>query len=262
MTRLRRCPFCFEDESPSREHLFSQPICDALGLDRETVAVSYDDNSGESRVPVPLSQRTVKLPCSSCNSGWMSQLEMDTGSLLAEWARNPRTPLGAEGVDVLTRWLVKTLFVLGFAEGDSRHFMISPTETMVPDITAAKQLIGGERLEGIAAGAARSSRTNLLWAAGNPSVVAPARLSSRVVNAAAFNLGPIQLWVAVPLMKPDSLVLPARVASLDETLTFSQLRPGQSTLDLSRIRATYSAETANQILMAIDAAEQQASRPA
>ena len=50
----------------------------------------------------------------------------NTGVLLAEWTRNPRTPLGAEGVDVLTRWLVKTLFVPGFAEGDSRHFMVSP----------------------------------------------------------------------------------------------------------------------------------------
>ncbi len=50
----------------------------------------------------------------------------NTGFLLAEWTRNPRTPLGAEGVDVLTRWLVKTLFVPGFGEGDSRHFMVSP----------------------------------------------------------------------------------------------------------------------------------------
>lgn len=261
MTRLRLCPFCFEEESPSREHLFSQPICDALDLDRETVAVSYDANSGETGVPVPLSQRTVKLPCGSCNSGWMSQLEVETGSLLAGWVGNPRTPLGEDGVDVLTRWLVKTLFVLGFAEGDSRHFMANPTETIVPDITTAKQLIAGERLEGIAAGAAKSSRTNLLWAVGNPSVVAAAGLSSRVVNAAAFNLGPIQLWVAVPLMQPDSLVLPARVASLDETLTFSQLRPGQASLDLSRIRATYSAATARQIFMAIEEAKQ-ASRSA
>jgi hypothetical protein len=262
MTRLRLCPFCFEEESPSREHLFSQPICDALGLDRETVAVSYDANSGETGVPVPLSQRTVKLPCSSCNSGWMSQLEVDTGSLLAGWARNRRTALGAEGVDLLTRWLVKTLFVLGFAEGDSRHFMVSPTETMVPDVATAKQLIAGERLEGVAAGAARSARTSLLWTLGNPSVVAPAGLSSRVVNAAAFNMGPIQLWVAVPLQQPDNLVLPARIASLEETLAFSQLLPGQSSLDLSRIRATYSTETANQILMAIETAEQQASRSA
>lgn len=261
MTRLRRCPFCFEEESPSREHLFSQPICDALGLDRETVTVSYDANSGQTGVPVPLSQRTVKLPCGSCNSGWMSQLEVETGSLLAGWVGNLRTPLGEDGVDALTRWLVKTLFVLGFAEGDSRHFMTSPAETIVPDITTAKQLIAGERLEGVAVGAARSARTNRIWALGNPSVVAAAGLSSRVVNAAAFNLGPIQLWVAVPLMQPDSLVLPARVASLEETLTFTQLRPGQASLDLSRIRATYSAATARQIFTAIEEAEQ-ASRSA
>lgn len=240
MTRLHLCPFCFEEESPSREHLFSQPICDALGLDRETVAVSYDANSGVAGVPVPLSQRTVKLPCSSCNSGWMSQLEVDTGSVLAGWVGNPRKPLGEDGVDVLTRWLVKTLFVLGFAEGDSRHFMVSPTEIIVPDVTAAKQLIAGDRLEGVAAGAARSARANVLWALGNPSIVAPAGLSSRVVNAAAFNMGPVQLWVAVPLLQPDDLFLPARIASLEKTLTFSRLRPGRSSLDLTRIRATYS----------------------
>lgn len=261
MAGLRLCPFCFDEGSPSREHLFSQPICDALGLDRETVAVSYDANSGETGVPVPLSQRMVKLPCDSCNSGWMSQLEVDTGSLLARWVGNPRTPLGEDGVDVLTRWLSKTLFVLGFAEGDSRHFMTSPTETIVPDITTAKKLMAGERLESVVAGAARSSRTNHLWALGNPSVVAPAGLSSKVVNAAAFNMGPIQLWAVVPLVKPDDLVLPARIASLDETLTFSRLRPGRSSLDLTRIRATYSPASARQIFMAIEATKQ-ASRSA
>jgi hypothetical protein len=139
--------------------------------------------------------------------------------------------------------------------------MATPTETVVPDITTAKQLIAGERLEGVAGGAARSARTSLLWALGNPSVVAPTGLSSRVVNAASFNMGPIQLWAVVPLVQPDDLVLPARIASLEATLTFSQLRPGQSSLDLSRIRATYSPATAKQIFTAIEAAKQ-ASRSA
>lgn len=247
MAGLRRCPFCFEEERPSKEHLFSEPVCDALGLDRATAAISYDANTEKAGVPVPLNQRTVKLPCRACNSEWMSQLEEDTGSLLAGWVGNPGSHLGAEGVAVLTRWLVKTLFVLSFAEGDSRQFMTSPTETMVPDVTIAKKLIAEERLAGIAAGAAQAAPTNLLWALGNPTISGPEGLSSRVVNAAAFNLGPLQMWVAVPLIRPDELTLPPRIDQLTKCLIFSDLRPGQSSLDLSEIRATYSPITASQI---------------
>ncbi len=68
MTRLRLCPFCFEEANPSREHPSSQPVRDALRLDWETVTGSVATNSGESGIPVPAQPETrpgVPAPASA-----------------------------------------------------------------------------------------------------------------------------------------------------------------------------------------------------
>ena len=83
-----KCVFCLAGSRTtkiSKEHLFSKPICSALGIDRTKVIASLDGNTGEVSRPLRLDQRLVKLPCVDCNSGWMEQLERDTARTLRRW---------------------------------------------------------------------------------------------------------------------------------------------------------------------------------
>ena len=73
----------------------------------------------------------------------MSKLENETASVLRRWLADPEHGLGVVGVSHLTRWLVKTAIVLGFAELDARRFLAEPTEVSVPDITAARIVAAG-----------------------------------------------------------------------------------------------------------------------
>lgn len=57
------CPFCLSDQKLTKEHLFSRPICNALGVDRATLVKSVDGRNGDVGVAVPLGERSIRLPC-------------------------------------------------------------------------------------------------------------------------------------------------------------------------------------------------------
>lgn len=125
------CPFCLKASKASKEHLFSKPICNVLGIDRAMDVASYDENSGELGPIVPLKQRAVRLPCEDCNSGWISDLEIQTARTIRRWMSKPQNPLVRSGDENMMRWLVKMAIVLGFAEGGSRRFMETPIDVAV-----------------------------------------------------------------------------------------------------------------------------------
>lgn len=239
------CPFCLSDAKSSKEHLFSRPICNAVGLDRSMLVASLDGCSSAIGPVSPLDQRAVRLPCEACNSGWMSDLESDAARTIRRWMSKSDERLTKSGVVHLGRWLVKTMVVLGFSESGSRQFMDKPTQTAIPDITTAKKIAAGSVPDGVVAGAARVNDSSMLWGTGNPTVVpsGPDRISCRAVNVAAFNLGSLQLWVAVPLVAPDSLRLPKGVTRLNHQLRSRSLRPRTSNLDPTQVVAEYSDRT-------------------
>lgn len=202
------CPFCFEEKPASREHIFSKTICGALGVDRASLSVSLNANDETLGHPLALDDRAVKLPCESCNSGWMSRLETDTAQVLSGWLEDPATPLTPIGVYTITRWLTKTAFVLTFADADARRFMSTPQETALPDFTTAKLVARGSGLGHVRAGVAVSNNMPLFWAVGNSTVEppGPGRISCRAVNAAAFNLGPISCGWPCHLWRLTALI--------------------------------------------------------
>ena len=254
--RSMKCPFCLGSGKRSKEHLLSNPICTTLGVDRATLTASYNANTGEVGYPTQLDDKTVKLPCEECNSGWMSRLEQDTAAALEVWITQSDSPLGAEGWNHLSRWLAKTALVFSFAEADARRFMRNPTETAMPDITACRNLGSGQLPATLECGVARANG-ELMWEVGNPTVTCAGqrKLSARAVNAAAFNLGPLQFWVALPVISADRIRMPPGVARLRPDLTYAKLRLGRDPMRLSEIRAHYSKGAVDSFWLAVELAQ-------
>jgi len=191
----------------------------------------------------------------------MSDLERDTAHTLRRWMARPSERLTAAGVRYLTRWLVKTAIVFGFAESDSRRFMEYPTETLVPDITTARALASGDVPGDVTIGAARvaASRHAYVWGAGNATVEpkGPDRISSRAVNVVALNLGELQLWVVMPVIaKPDELRLPRGVIRLHSQVRYGSLRTRRGNVDPTGVTATYSDATTERVFGALETAKQ------
>lgn len=248
------CPFCLEASKTTKEHLFSQPICDAVGIDRMMDVASYDGNSGQLGPIVPLNQRSVRLPCESCNSGWMSDLEVQTARTIRRWMSTPEKPLGRSGYETMMRWLVKTAVVLGFSEGGSRRFMDAPTDVAVPDITTAKEIRAGLVPSHVLGGAAKVGRSRYVWGTGNATVspTGPDLLNSRAINVAALNLGPVQLWAVIPIVKPERVAFPRGVIRLHPRVAFQSLPTRTGELDPSQVRATFSLSTSEAFFRAVD----------
>lgn len=249
-----KCVFCLAGSRTtkiSKEHLFSKPICSALGIDRTKMIASLDGNTGEVSRPLRLDQRLVKLPCVDCNSGWMEQLERDTARTLRRWLSEPSSRLTTSGYAHVVRWTAKTAIVFGFAELGSRQFLANQTDAAVPDITIARQLANGE-VPDILIGGARASRTDQAWGAGNASVepVGPDRISSRAVNVLALTLGELQLWGVLPVIQPDDVHLPPGVQRLLPNSKSRSLRGRQGGLDPSQVTAFFSDATTEAFMSA------------
>lgn len=253
-----KCPFCLGDQRKSKEHLLSKPICNAVGMDRGMTVASLDRNTGDVGPLVPLDGRSVRLPCEDCNSGWMSKLETNAGKTLRRWISDPKRPLANSGYTHLLRWLVKTAIVFGFSEGGSRRMIDTPADVIVPDITTARAVREGHVPDHVRAGAARVDTSTFVWGTGNATVLpaGPDRLSPRAVNVTALNLGPVQLWVVLPLVRPDDLRLPGGVAQLSPRLRFGSLRTRTGDLDPSAVTVTYSDAVTRAVFRAIEATAQ------
>jgi hypothetical protein len=238
-----KCPFCLSDTKNSKEHLLSRPICAAVGINRSTTLVaSLDGRTSQIGHAGSLDHRSIRLPCSACNSGWMSDLERDAARTIRRWLSKPDQRLTNAGVVHVTRWLVKTAIVLSFADNDARRFFDHPTDAAIPDIRSAQHIADGRVPEFAVAGAARTNNSTYLWGVGNPTVKpsGPDRISCRAVNVAGLNLGPLQLWVAIPIVPPDKLHLPRGVVALHPQLRSRGLRTRSGNLDPTQVVARYS----------------------
>ena len=234
------CAFCGSHETLTKEHLFSTPICNALGVDRSMLVASLDEKAGAIGTPIRLDQRQVRLPCGPCNSGWMSHLEIDAANAMKRWIAGDQR-LTRMGFNLVTRWLVKTAIVLGFSEADARRFLDSPLDTAIPDVTAAKRIAAGELPDHVVAGAARTAPSTYIWGVGNPTVqpVGPQNISSRAINVAALNLGTLQLWVVIPMIKPVAVRLPRQVTRLNPHVRAAHLSTRVERLNPTDVEVTY-----------------------
>lgn len=204
------------------------------------LVASLDEKAGAIGQPIPLDQREVRLPCGPCNSGWMSQLEIDASNAMKRWLGGDQR-LTQTGSNLVARWLVKTAIVLGFSEADSRRFLNSPLDAAIPDLTAAKKIAAGQLPDHIVVGAARTGPTTYIWGVGNPTVrpFGPEHISSRAVNVAALNLGTLQLWVVIPIIKPIAVRLPRQVTRLNPHVRAARLSTRVERLNPTDVVVTY-----------------------
>jgi hypothetical protein len=113
---VKVCVFCGK-QGLTREHIISTVVKKRMqltGVEIE-IGVREETGDGEFRRAHGLNQLVTRKVCSACNSGWMSQLEVDflaaAGSLIEpEWPRLESEFL-SEAVkkgEIIARWAVKT----------------------------------------------------------------------------------------------------------------------------------------------------------
>lgn len=204
------CLFCGgrERDSPSKEHLISQPVADAFGINRDNVIASIDGwKPGSSDFEVvrmtKISDLSVRLPCRSCNSGWMNDLEQGM-SAVARWARAGDNGLSPSAYETLLRWLLKTYIVMTAIEGGIRRFGSSTDFHLIPEATRARLLWEkSERaLHGVSFGFARwPVAGSFTYGFGNPTVkpVGPNYANRRSAGALTLNLGTLSACVVAPV---------------------------------------------------------------
>ena len=115
------CIFCGEHTTLTREHVFSEPILGKLIGVNGDVGLSWtDDGSRElwagavgGKTPHDL---TIDCVCSGCNNEWLSRLDGQFVGDVKWWAENPAARLGSPRLDVITRYLLKLLFVVAVGE--------------------------------------------------------------------------------------------------------------------------------------------------
>src|SRR5260370_28165312 len=122
----RKCLFCNEDAN-SKEHVWPQwilrlpparrPVRQRLGTGKE---VTY---SGDFK---------LKGVCSTCNNGWMSELETEVRPILGPIVQDLSIQLDLEDQKKIARWAFKTAIVL---EGTKERSMKRHLESgLVPGL--------------------------------------------------------------------------------------------------------------------------------
>ena len=227
-----RCYFCFaEGEVPrlSKEHLLSQPVAAAFGVDRSAHIGQIDPASGTVQM-ARLDDAAVRFVCARCNNTWMNDLEHDFANL-AFWVGSSELALSSSQLQALQAWSLKTYLVLSVMVGNARQFVEDPTSPgVIPSFTRARQLYEKDAAayEGMAFGLARPYRSvGFSYAFGNPRVTpqGPRSASRKSAGVAIIALGAIQLWIVDPTIFHSADVrFPSRVVRARPGLTYGALR--------------------------------------
>lgn len=226
-----RCWFCFaEGEVPrlSKEHLLSEPVSSAFGLNRSGSFGQIDGTNGSITL-ARLDTVAVKMVCKRCNNTWMNDLEHDFAAL-ASWCHARDRGLASNEVDCVRAWCLKTYLVLSVMVGGTRRFAETPEAPgVIPDFPRARQLYAKARnvFDGMAFGLSRPyERGQFAYAFGNPTVVpqGPRYASRKSAGLAIVSLGLLQVWVVDPILPGARTTFPKQVVSPSPDLTYGGLR--------------------------------------
>lgn len=248
---MAKCIFCRSDVAGrgSREHLLSRPICEAFGIERAATLHGLLTDDFDVAQLQRLENKTVRLPCRECNQGWMSSLEVAAAETFKRWVGG-RRPLGAEGLRIVKRWMLKNFVVFGAVHGDTRTPFRRNSETGELEYAAAV-LVEPRRAQALRAdldeaydnvdlGAARTETSMFTEGFGNPTVLpkGPTALNARSAGVLALNLTPLQLWVVVrPL--GGTTRLPGSVTRLRAGRLWREVKPRSPNLDPTSVIVTY-----------------------
>jgi hypothetical protein len=257
------CHFCWDETSDpqiTREHLVSQPVANAFGIDRASRTFARFDATAVKAGNLDgltwhaLDDLRVRIACDRCNNGWMNDLE---GAMkpVAKWVARGDTALGAKNYSTLRRWLLKTYIVLSVMEGGTRRFLSDSEDVgfaVMPEVTRAKHLRHSDEaaFDGVAIGLARTKAPTFRYGFGNPTVLpqGPGYASVRTAGVAVLTLGTLQAWVVVPFFSHASTRLPAGVRSLSPRIRANQLLTVADGIDLDAAVVNNGEHDINQLL--------------
>jgi hypothetical protein len=212
----------------TKEHLLSKPVSDSFGVDRSAAFGLVDANSGAA-VLTTLDDVTVKAVCMRCNNTWMNALEHEMADV-AGWTKDGASPLSADQLQTIRRWLMKTYIALSAMVGHTRHFMDRPSDPgVIPTTTRARQIFNGDpaAFDGMRFGLARPHITGeFAYAFGNPTVIplGPGYANVKSAGLAIVTLGSLQTWVVDPIFHSARITFPKDVMPLEEGLSYNALR--------------------------------------
>jgi hypothetical protein len=136
----RRCIFC--GGTPiTKEHIFAAWMCDYLdsalirdGTQHSVVMTGFNEKGklvaqkpfkGELYRAGDHRSRTLRVVCSRCNSGWMSELQNETKAILIPFLMGEWPHLTAAHQSILSAWVAMLTMVYEFS---NREFAVIPQE--------------------------------------------------------------------------------------------------------------------------------------
>lgn len=122
----RQCVFC-GNPADSKEHVFPKWIAKMFASLGPGIFDHELDNTTGARARLQWSdtkavELKVRRVCQSCNTGWMSDLEVQTKPVLAPLIRGSQGAITREFATLITAWMFKTTLVAEYAFPDSPHF--------------------------------------------------------------------------------------------------------------------------------------------
>jgi hypothetical protein len=121
----KTCLFCGATDKLTREHILGQWMAPLFaGKGPGYAEIKRPDGSTE-RFPTKFFEQSVRVPCSRCNNGWMSELESSVKEFLGPMIQQGRaTRLTLHAQERLATWAVKTSLMFQ---------SIHPNDRVAPD---------------------------------------------------------------------------------------------------------------------------------
>ena len=225
-----KCWFCHRETVLSREHLISEPIAAAFGIDRDDQLLA--DIPEEVRQPSdvdpnrvqPLSKQVVRAACEPCNNGWMSRLEVRAGAVFTEFLKGKA--LERDDAETIRGWGLSRYVVWNHRDGDARSMRArieSQTNRLFVDPMASKALKDGDygrSFEGTTVGLAGAGGFGTVGF-GNAST--EPRQMRAFAGSLALQLARTQIWTVVGFLPPKRVDLPEGVAPVVPGLRLTDL---------------------------------------
>lgn len=129
------CGFCESATKISREHVFGGWIGPILGSDRAGVTVQHrfkQDEAATVQWNVPRLDQKVKMPCRTCNEGWMEALETLMRPIVTPMilGRGP-VVLNVFSQVVIATWAVKTAMVMEYLQKANKRYFTQAERTSI-----------------------------------------------------------------------------------------------------------------------------------
>lgn len=235
------CIFCHERPDGRRltlEHVLSKPVRRAFGITDDTQIGRIDSDGGVVSF-ARADQFTVRLPCGSCNSGWMSALEVELVRSIRRWQKS-QARLGRSQSLAVKRWCLKTYIILSAVEGSIRKMTEgdeTPLWRVMPEATRARLLAVEDNgaFKGVKFGASLVANSSRLYGFGNPDIRSPhGGLTPNVSAGALFvTLGNLRLWTVVAFDRDAQVRLPPGIAEVRSHLRYRRLKSVADTVGVS-----------------------------